>query len=50
MLRFRRIMYTSIGSADRGAACLTSTTDAAGFGTAGTAGTPRVELTTAHYR
>src|SRR2546427_9237490 len=46
MLRFRRIMYTSMGSADRGGASLTSTTDAAGFGTTGTAGTPAVELTT----
>jgi hypothetical protein len=39
-------MYTSIGSADRGGASLTSTTDAAGFGTTGTAATPGVELTT----
>jgi len=32
-------MYTSSGSGDPGGASLTSTTDAAGFGTAGVAGT-----------
>src|SRR5882762_8173427 len=40
MLRFRRIMYTSSGSGDPGAESLTRTTDAAGFGSTGVAGTP----------
>jgi len=38
MLRFRRIMYTSSGSGDPGAASLTRTTDAAGFGSTGVVG------------
>jgi len=35
MFLFRRIMYTSSGSGEPGGASLTSTTDAAGFGSTG---------------
>src|SRR2546425_12748653 len=38
MFRFRRIMYTSSGSGEPGGASLTSTTDAAGFGSTGVFG------------
>jgi len=38
MFRFRRIIYTSSGSGEPGGASLTSTTDAAGFGSTGGVG------------
>jgi len=46
MSRLRRIIYTSSGSGDPGEASLTRTTDAAGFGTAGFAGTPDAAVLT----